>query len=71
MVRSNGSSMIYLPNTMANWPWPRKINPHFDEVKAEANEWLRSFNALAPQSLKAFEKCDFGMSFAPRTVFRK
>ncbi|KAL4067245.1 isoprenoid synthase domain-containing protein [Scleroderma yunnanense] len=45
---------------MANWPWPRRINPHFEEVKAEADEWFRSFNALTPQSLIAFEKCDFG-----------
>ncbi|KAG6330338.1 hypothetical protein ID866_8752 [Astraeus odoratus] len=51
--------MFYLPNTMANWPWPRKMNPYFEEVKAEANEWFRAFNALTPQSLKAFEKCDF------------
>ena len=62
MVHSNRSSTVYLPNTLANWPWPRRINPYFEEVKAEANEWLRSFNALTPQSLKAFEKCDFGMT---------
>ncbi|KAI5995364.1 terpenoid synthase [Pisolithus marmoratus] len=51
--------MFYLPNTMANWPWPRRINPFFEEVKAEADEWFRSFGALSPKSLKAFEKCDF------------
>ncbi|KAI6120872.1 terpenoid synthase [Pisolithus croceorrhizus] len=51
--------MFYLPNTMANWPWPRRINPFFEEVKAESDEWFRSFNALSPKSLKAFEKCDF------------
>ncbi|KAI5998081.1 terpenoid synthase [Pisolithus albus] len=45
---------------MANWPWPRRINPFFKEVKVEADEWFRSFNALSPKSLKAFEKCDFG-----------
>lgn len=52
--------MFYLPNTMANWPWPRRINPFFEQVKVEADEWFRSFNALSPKSLKAFEKCDFG-----------
>ncbi|KIK17354.1 hypothetical protein PISMIDRAFT_111694 [Pisolithus microcarpus 441] len=51
--------MFYLPNTMANWPWPRRINPFFEQVKVEADEWFRSFNALSPKSLKAFEKCDF------------
>ncbi|KAI6031314.1 terpenoid synthase [Pisolithus microcarpus] len=51
--------MFYLPNTMANWPWPRRINPFLEQVKVEADEWFRSFNALSPESLKAFEKCDF------------
>ncbi|KAI6163689.1 terpenoid synthase [Pisolithus thermaeus] len=44
---------------MANWPWPRRISPFFEGVKAESDEWFRSFNALSPKSLKAFEKCDF------------
>ncbi|KAI5998083.1 terpenoid synthase [Pisolithus albus] len=50
---------------MANWPWPRRINPFFEEVKVEADEWFRSFNALSPESLKAFEKCDLGWYFSP------
>ena len=29
--------MLYLPETMANWPWPRAINPHYEEVKSETN----------------------------------
>lgn len=59
MTCSDRPQMFYLPNTMANWPWPRRINPFFEEVKAEVDEWFRSFNALSPKSLKAFEKCDF------------
>ncbi|KAF7368135.1 Terpene cyclase [Mycena sanguinolenta] len=48
-----------LPNSMANWPWPRRINPHFEAVKAECEVWFRSFNAFSPKAQKAFEKGDF------------
>ncbi|KAG0703977.1 hypothetical protein DFH29DRAFT_981666 [Suillus ampliporus] len=39
--------MMYLPDTMTNWPWPRAINPHLEDVKAEVD-------ASFP-----FDKCDF------------
>lgn len=51
--------MIYLPDTMVNWPWLRTINPHFEDVKAEADASFRDFKALSPESQKAFDKCDF------------
>ncbi|KAG1857995.1 isoprenoid synthase domain-containing protein [Suillus tomentosus] len=50
--------MIYLPDTMANWPWPRTINPHFEDVKAEVDASIRGFKALSPESRAAFTKCD-------------
>ncbi|KAG2126608.1 hypothetical protein DEU56DRAFT_742848 [Suillus clintonianus] len=52
--------MIYLPDTMTNWPWPRAINPLFEDVKAEVNASFRDFKALSPESQDAFDKCDFG-----------
>lgn len=52
--------MLYLPETMANWPWPRAINPHYEQIKAESNAWFYSFKAFTPKSLYAFDKCDFG-----------
>ncbi|KAG1886538.1 isoprenoid synthase domain-containing protein [Suillus subluteus] len=51
--------MIYLPDTMLNWPWPRTINPHFEDVKAEVGASFRDFKALSPGSQEAFDKCDF------------
>lgn len=51
--------MIYLPDTMVNWPWPRAINPHFEDVKAEVGASFRDFKALSPESQEAFDKCDF------------
>lgn len=55
--------MIYLPDTMVNWPWLRTINPHFEDVKAEADASFRDFKALGPESQKAFDKCDFGSTY--------
>ncbi|KAG1809646.1 isoprenoid synthase domain-containing protein [Suillus subaureus] len=50
------SKMIYLPDTMVNWPWPRAINPHFEDVKAEVGASFRDFKALSPESQEAFDK---------------
>ncbi|KAJ3563357.1 hypothetical protein NP233_g8992 [Leucocoprinus birnbaumii] len=52
--------MLYIPEYMANWPWPRAINPHYEEVSAASDAWFRGFNAFTPKSQLAFDKCDFG-----------
>ncbi|KAG2136537.1 terpenoid synthase [Suillus bovinus] len=51
--------MIYLPDIMINWPWPRTINPHYEDVKAEVDASFRDFKALSHESQEAFDKCDF------------
>lgn len=60
---------IYIPDTMANWPWPRKVNPHYKQAKAESLAWIRSFKAFSARSQYAFEKGDFGQypGSVPRT----
>jgi len=63
------ASMIYLPDTMANWPWPRAINPHVEEVKAEVDASYRDFKALSPASQEAFDKCDFGSIYVTSPSF--
>ncbi|KAG1830850.1 isoprenoid synthase domain-containing protein [Suillus variegatus] len=50
---------IYLPDTMVNWPWPRTINPHYEDVKAEVDASFRDFKALSPELQEGFDKCDF------------
>jgi len=45
---------------MANWPWPREFNPHYEEVKAESDAWFESFKAFIPRSQLAFSKGEFG-----------
>ncbi|KAI0329655.1 terpenoid synthase [Cubamyces sp. BRFM 1775] len=53
-------SHLFIPDFMASWPWPRHINPLYEEVAAESNAWLRSFAPFTPESQHAFEQCDFG-----------
>ncbi|KAI0355477.1 terpenoid synthase [Trametes cingulata] len=51
---------LHIPDFTSNWPWPRRMHPLYEEVAAESNAWLRSFEFLEPESQRAFEKCDFG-----------
>lgn len=55
--------LIYLPDTMANWPWPRAINPHYEAVKIEADAWYHSFKTMDPESLTVFDKSNAGSSY--------
>ena len=49
----------YIPKTLENWKWPRRINPHRSEVEAESLAWMKSFNAFSPKAQDAFDRCDF------------
>ena len=60
---SDPVQMLYIPQTMVNWPWPREINPHYKEISAESNAWFHSFKAFSERSQLAFDKCDFGWYF--------
>jgi hypothetical protein len=55
--------MMFLPDTMINWPWHRTINPHFEDVKAEVDASFRDFKALSPKSQEAFDKCNSGSTY--------
>nr|BDI63090.1 sesquiterpene synthase [Auriscalpium vulgare] len=50
-----------LPDPAANWPWPRTLHVNYEEIKAEADAWLHSFNALSSKAQRAFDKCDFSL----------
>ncbi|KAL4252933.1 Terpene synthase [Abortiporus biennis] len=52
---------IQFPDLLATWPWSRRINPHYDQVKEESKIWLESFNALSPKAQRAFNACDFAL----------
>ena len=52
--------MLYLPDTMANWPWLLAINPHYEEIKADSDAWFESFKAYNPRSQLVFNKSKSG-----------
>ncbi|KAI0060237.1 terpenoid synthase [Artomyces pyxidatus] len=47
-----------LPDVLAGWPWPRVINPYYDEVRIECDRWVHSLHALGPESQEAFHRWD-------------
>ena len=58
--QTNMSSLpqFRLPDLLAQWPWPRKLNQHYQEVKTESEEWLRGFEVLDAKSQRSFDFCD-------------
>ncbi|TFK47567.1 terpenoid synthase [Heliocybe sulcata] len=52
---------FYLPDGLANWPWTRKLNPHYQKVKAESEAWITSFGAFDEHAQRSFNKCDFSL----------
>ena len=58
-----GPSRIFLPNVLAGWPWPRRINPNYGVLKKEADAWITSFQAFNPRAQDAFNRCNFSKSF--------
>ncbi|KAF9038910.1 terpenoid synthase [Hymenopellis radicata] len=53
--------VFHLPDTLRNWPWPRHINPFYEEAKKESKEWCEGFKAFSPKAQKAFNRCDFNL----------
>jgi Delta6-protoilludene synthase len=51
---------FYLPDPLTQWPWLRKLNPHYTEVKSESEAWLRGFESLNAKSQSSFDRCNFG-----------
>ncbi len=52
----------YLPDLLAELPWPRLLSEHYDEVKPESSAWIESFNPFNAKGLRAFRACDFSTS---------
>ncbi|KAK0215217.1 terpenoid synthase, partial [Armillaria nabsnona] len=59
---SSSDVMFRLPDTLMYWPWPRRINPHYEEVKAASEAWFRSFKAFGPEAQRVFDHCDFSLA---------
>ena len=63
MSSHSSPAAFRLPDTLACWPWPHRLNEHYVEVKRASSRWLESFRAFSPKAQKAFNKCDFSKSF--------
>jgi hypothetical protein len=51
---------IHIPDTLARWPWPRAINPYYEECEAESDAGFQGFNVYSPRAQAAFNRCQFG-----------
>ncbi|KAG6359029.1 hypothetical protein INS49_012549 [Diaporthe citri] len=54
-------TVLRIPDTLASWPWPRAINPHYEDCKRESSAWAKGFHAFGPNAQTAFNKCDFSL----------
>ncbi|KAI0820289.1 terpenoid synthase [Trametes gibbosa] len=52
--------LLGLPDTLARWPWPRRINPCDDEASAESKAWFKSFRTITPAKQATFDRCKCG-----------
>ncbi|KAK3301877.1 terpenoid synthase [Chaetomium strumarium] len=58
---AQGVNYIYIPDTLAQWPWPRAINAHYEECKAASESWIHGFNVFSPEDQAAFDSCNFSL----------
>ncbi|PCH42343.1 terpenoid synthase [Wolfiporia cocos MD-104 SS10] len=56
---SVSGDILPIPDTLANWPWPRYFNPLYENVKRDSDAWLHSFKPFTHTSQNAFDKCNF------------
>ena len=66
--RYGSPTRIFIPNVLARWPWPRRLNPNYAMVKKEADAWMTSFQAFNPKAQDAFNRCDFSKCFPSYSV---
>ncbi|KAG1854771.1 isoprenoid synthase domain-containing protein [Suillus tomentosus] len=52
---------IFIPDLLARWPFPRRLNQHHSKVCAESFSWLASFKAFSPKAQQAFDRCNFSL----------
>ncbi|KAK6997313.1 terpene cyclase [Favolaschia claudopus] len=49
---------LRIPDLLANWPWPRTINPNYAACRQESQAWCSSFNIIPPRAQKVLNLCD-------------
>jgi hypothetical protein len=62
MAQTAGQT-VHLPDPLGDmWPWGRRINPSYDEVKKEADDWFTSLKCFDEKDSADFVRCNFGAS---------
>jgi len=50
---------VFIPNTLARWPWTHRINPCHAMVAKESEAWMASLGAFSPKAQHAFNRGKF------------
>ena len=58
------SDRYYIHDTLENWKWPRRLNPHYLEVKASSAAWARRFEGFGKKIQYAYDQIDICTSSA-------
>ena len=58
---STVQTYMNIPDTLADWPWPRQFNPHTEEATSESNIWFKSLGIYSPRSQQAWERGRYGL----------
>lgn len=53
-----------IPEVLADYPWKRRFNPRYEEVKKESDSWMYGFKAFSAKSQYAFDKGELGRSLS-------
>jgi hypothetical protein len=51
--------VFHIPDTLTNWPWPRRMNPRYGKVKANLDEWIKRF-PLDSNAINILENAETG-----------
>ena len=62
-MNTDRPAKIFIPDLLAKWPWPRRINPHYPVVAKKSAAWAASFGAFSPKAQHAFNRGDFSKVF--------
>ena len=56
---------VFIPNTLARWPWTRCVNPHHAVATKESEAWVMSLGAFSPKAQHAFNRAKFSKASPP------
>ncbi|KAF8871969.1 isoprenoid synthase domain-containing protein [Infundibulicybe gibba] len=50
-----------IPDLLRNWPWPRRINPHYSVCEMESTAWCEAIGTFSLKVQDAFNRCLIGL----------